>query len=114
MKELICIVCPRGCHLKVDEARDFFVTGNGCQRGVAYGKTELTNPTRVLTSTVRCAGGLSARCPVKTNGAIPKGLIFEAMKTLDAVRLISPVALGQVVVENICGTDIDFVTTRAM
>lgn len=33
MKELICIVCPRGCHLKVDEACGYTVTGNGCPRG---------------------------------------------------------------------------------
>ena len=32
MNKLICIVCPRGCHLEVDE--NFNVTGNFCQRGV--------------------------------------------------------------------------------
>ncbi len=114
MKELICIVCPRGCHLKVDETRDFFVAGNGCPRGAEYGKIELTNPTRVVTSTVRCAGGSLPRCPVKTNGAIPKGLIFQAIKTLDTVVLTAPVALGQVVAKNVCGTGIDFVATRDM
>ena len=25
MKELICITCPRGCHLKVDEENDYKV-----------------------------------------------------------------------------------------
>lgn len=48
MTELICIVCPKGCHLKVDEQNDYAVTGNGCKRGEAYGKKELTNPTRVV------------------------------------------------------------------
>lgn len=114
MKELICIVCPRGCHLKVDEERNYFVTGNGCPRGAEYGKIELTNPTRVVTSTVRCTGGLHPRCPVKTSGAIPKALIFDAMKALEDVTLATPVKLGQVVVENICGMGIDFVATRDM
>lgn len=112
MKELICIICPKGCHLKVDETQDYTVTGNGCPRGVAYGREELTNPTRVLTSTVGCVGGSHPRCPVKTNGAIPKDLIFEAMKTLERVVLTAPAPLGQVVAENICGTGIPFVTTR--
>ena len=31
-KELICISCPKGCHLKVDEEANK-VTGNGCPRG---------------------------------------------------------------------------------
>ena len=33
MRELICITCPKGCHLKVDEENDYKVTGNGCPRG---------------------------------------------------------------------------------
>lgn len=112
MKELICIVCPKGCHLKVDEEHDFTVTGNGCPRGADYGRVELTNPTRVITSTVRCAGGAHPRCPVKTNAPIPKGLIFQAMKTLDGVELKAPVHTGDVVVENVCGTGVSFVAAR--
>ena len=57
MKELICIVCPKGCHLRVDEDNGYAVTGNGCPRGAEYGKIELTHPTRVVTSTVKLPGG---------------------------------------------------------
>ena len=46
MKELICIVCPKGCHLKVDEENGCAVTGNGCPRGAEYGKNELLHPAR--------------------------------------------------------------------
>ena len=114
MKELICIVCPKGCHLKVDVDKDFAVTGNGCARGVEYAKAELTHPTRVVTSSVCVEGALHRRCPVKTNGAIPKEKIADAMKTLDGVCLTAPVALGAVVVENVCGTGVDFVSTREL
>ena len=112
MTELICILCPKGCHLRVDEAGDFAVTGNGCPRGAEYGRIELTHPTRVVTSTVRVEGAAHRRCPVKTDGAIPKDLMFDAMRTLDGLTLTAPVALGQVVVENVCGTGVNFVTTR--
>ena len=95
MKELICIVCPKGCHLKVDEEHGWAVSGNSCEKGAEYGKIELTNPTRVITSTVEVAGGAHPRCPVKTDRPIPKGLIFEAMKTLDGGRIgIASQALG--------------------
>jgi len=114
MKELICIVCPKGCHLKVDEQRDYAVTGNGCPRGAEYGKMELTHPTRVVTSTVRCVGGAHPRCPVKTSAPIPKALIFQAMKMLDGVELHVPVRVGDVVVENVCGTGVSFVAARSM
>lgn len=114
MKELICIVCPRGCHLQVDEANDYAVTGNGCPRGAVYGKTELTNPTRVLTSTVAVQGGAHPRCPVKTTAPIPKGKLLEAVAALDGLVLQAPVAAGQTVVENVCGTGVDLVATRSV
>lgn len=114
MKELICIVCPKGCRLHVDETDGYKVTGNTCPRGEEYGKMELTNPTRTITSTVAVRGAAHPRCPVKTTKPIPKGLIFEAMQTLDGLELTAPVALGQVAVANVCGTGADFVTTRAL
>ena len=112
MKELICIVCPRGCHLKVDEEQDCRVTGNGCPRGEEYGKMELTHPTRVVTSTVRCTGGAHPRCPVKTAAPIPKACLFQAVRCLDGVELTAPVRAGDIVVADVCGTGIPFIATR--
>ncbi len=112
MKELICIVCPKGCHLHVDEEHDYAVTGNGCPRGAEYGKIELTHPTRVVTSTVRCVGGRYPRCPVKTDRAVPKEMILSVMRVLDGVELAAPVRTGQVVLENVCGTGANVVATR--
>jgi CxxC motif-containing protein len=114
MTEIICIVCPRGCHLKVDEQNDYAVTGNHCPRGIDYGKAELKNPTRVISSTVVIKNAAHRRCPVKTSAPIPKGMIAAAMRELDHVKLTAPVTLGQVVVRDICGTGADFITTREM
>lgn len=110
MTDLICIACPKGCRLHVDD--DLNVTGHSCPRGETYGKDEVENPVRVVTSTVCAEGGIYRRCPVKTAGEIPKGLIFEAMKALDGACVRSPAKAGQVVVHNVCQTGIDFVTTR--
>ena len=112
MAELICIVCPKGCHLTVDESRDYAVSGHSCPRGEAYGKAELTHPTRTVTSTVRLAHGAHPRCPVKTDRPVPKALVPEVMRALDGVTLTAPVRIGQVVIEHICGTDANVVATR--
>ena len=112
VKELICIVCPNGCRLKVDEAHGYAVTGNRCERGADYGRTELTAPMRVVTSTVRCSGGAHRRCPVKTDRPVPKERIFAVMEALNAVELTAPVRVGQVVLENVCGTGANVVATR--
>lgn len=114
MKNLICIVCPKGCHLQVDEDNGYAVTGNSCPRGAEYGKTELLHPTRVLTSTVRVDGGLHRRLPVKTTAPIPKALLFQAMEALNGVTLTAPVTVGQVVLHDLLGTGVDVVATREM
>ena len=111
MAELICIVCPKGCHLKVDEENGYAVTGNSCEKGAAYGKKELTNPTRVVTSTVRVEGGEKRRVSVKTNRDIPKENMLEAVVLLDHVTLTAPVHIGDMVLENILNTGANFVAT---
>ena len=114
MKELICIVCPNGCHLRVDEEKDYLVTGNSCPKGAEYGKTELLHPMRIVTSTVRCLGGTHPCCSVKTNRPVPKEMILAVMKALEGVTLTAPVRMGEIVIQNICGTGADLVATRNM
>lgn len=112
MKELICIVCPKGCHLRVDEENDYQVTGNSCKRGEAYGKKEVTAPTRTLTSVVRISGAQYPCCSVKTSRDIPRRLIPQAMSLLRDVILTAPAKIGDVAVTNICGTGADWIVTK--
>ena len=112
-KEMICIVCPMGCHLSVGTAT-LEVTGNTCPRGAKYGKEELTCPKRVITSTVKIIGGIHRRVPVKTNDSIPKELNFKCMELLNDIELKSPVKRGDVVIKNILGTGADVVVCRDM
>lgn len=114
MKNLVCIMCPKGCRLKVDEKNGYSVTGNGCPRGAEYGKKELVNPTRVVTSTVRLNSKSQCRLPVKTNGEIPKYMIEEAMRLLDRVEVDAPIKTGDVVVNNIFYTGVNFVSCKTV
>ena len=81
MKEMICITCPKGCHLQIDE-ETLAVTGNGCPRGVIYAQNELTNPKRTVTSTVAITGSFLPRCPVRTSAPIPKALMTDLVAEL--------------------------------
>ena len=110
MKEIICITCPKGCRLKVDE-ESFAVTGNSCPRGAVYGANELRSPVRVVTSTV-VAEGAARRLPVKTDRPIPKGKMFEVMAEIARVRVTAPVAVGQILIPNVAGTDGNVVATK--
>lgn len=110
MKELICITCPRGCRLTVDD--NLNVSGNFCPRGAKYAISELTNPVRVLTSTVRTSSDKNPRCPVKSNLPLPKGKMFDAMKLIDKVVITLPVKIGDVIIKNIFDSNINIVATK--
>jgi CxxC motif-containing protein len=112
--ELVCIVCPKGCRLKVDPKAGYTVTGNNCERGEKYGKAELSNPTRVICSTVCISGAELPRMPVRTDAPIPKEKIFDAMKLLEGLSLKGTVKSGEKVVKDICGTGANFISTRTL
>ena len=111
---LICIGCPLGCPLTVEmEGNEVkSVAGNTCPSGDAYARKELTNPTRIVTSTVRVNGGRLAMVSVKTESDIPKGKIFDCVKALRDVEVQAPVKIGDVIVENVAGTGVNVIATK--
>ena len=111
-RELTCIVCPKGCQLKVelDGKKVLSVSGYTCKRGLVYAETECTAPMRTLTTTAPVEGG--GVVPVKTDKTIPKEMLFECMKAVNAVRVSPDAKLGDIVIENVLGTGANVVTTR--
>ena len=114
MKEMICICCPMGCHLTVDDSdkNNIKVSGNTCPRGATYAVNEVTAPKRMVTGSVKVVGGDVAMVSVKTRDAIPKQLIFDCLKQLQGVTLHAPVNIGDVVIADVCGCGIDVVATK--
>ncbi len=111
---LTCIGCPLGCPLTVEmDGREVVsVTGNTCKNGDKYARKELTNPTRIVTSTVRVAGGHLPVVSVKTAADIPKSKIFDCIKALKTVEIPAPVSIGQVIAEDVAGTGVPVIATR--
>lgn len=107
---LTCIVCPRGCLLKVDENNN--VTGNSCKRGEVYAIKELTNPERMVTSTVKVKNGVISRCPVATSTSISKDKMFDVMNEINKVEVEAPIKIKQIIIENVLGTNVNIVATR--
>ena len=106
-KELICIGCPMGCNLTVtvENGEVKSVEGNTCPRGAEYGKNEVLHPVRTLTSTVSVANR-DIMLPVRTDRAIPKECLFEAMKKVNAVSVNAPVSIGDVILSDIYGANL--------
>jgi CxxC motif-containing protein len=112
MKSILCIVCPNGCRLSVEEGADGIdVSGNQCKRGVDFAVAEITNPTRTLTTTVRTSFPGIPVLPVRTAGEIPKGKIRELMNCINTVTVSRPLGIGETVVENILGLGVNIIAT---
>ena len=110
MKEFTCIICPRGCHLKVDDEMN--VTGNVCPRGKMYAISELTNPVRSITSSVRVNNRDDLLVSVKTSGPVPKGKIFDVMEEINSLSVSAPTRIGDVVKKDILGLGVDILITK--
>lgn len=117
IRHLTCIQCPMGCQLEVtldDGGEVVSVTGNTCRRGDAYGRKEVTNPTRTVTSTVTVVGGRSERVSVKTGGDVPKDSVFGVMGIINRTRAQAPIHVGDVLVEDVCGSGVPLVATSSV
>jgi len=123
MREMVCIVCPRGCRLSVGDGPDWPVTGNACARGEAYGRGEVRNPVRTVTATCAIDFGdvgstgpsridLPRRVPVRTIGGVPKDRVGELAGVLHRMKVPLPIRAGDVIIDNWENTGVAVVATR--
>ena len=112
MKQLVCIGCPRGCRLTVEEKDgEYIVTGNTCPRGKAFAISEMTAPKRTICSTVKTVFSGCPVLPVRVSDDIPKEKIFDVMREINAVTLRERIGRGDVVIENVLGLGVDVIST---
>lgn len=114
-KEMICIVCPVGCHLQVStEGEEIKVTGNRCSRGEEYAREEMLSPKRVVTATCRLEHPQHPRLPVKTDTALPFEQIEALLSEVYSLSIKPPVRAGQVLIEDFAGSGVNLVASRTI
>lgn len=108
-----CIVCPAGCIIDVTvrDGKVTNVTGNSCERGDAYARSEVTSPVRTLTTSVKVTGSDKEIVSVKTAGPIPKNKIDECVDFIREAVVTAPVTAGDVIIENIAGSGVNLIAT---
>ncbi|MBA7598658.1 hypothetical protein ES703_12656 [subsurface metagenome] len=113
-KEIICVSCPKGCRITVQNNGEkiISITGNDCLKGIKYAKEEFINPLRILPTTVKVLGGELPLVSVKTEKAIPKRLLLKAMTEIVEIEVKAPVKIGQVIKDDLMGTGVSLVATR--
>jgi CxxC motif-containing protein len=113
--DMICIVCPMGCKLSVEmKDENIIVQGNNCKRGEEFAKSEMINPVRTLTTTIKTTFKEMPLLPVRTDGEIQKGKIFDAMKVLNKLVIDYEAKCGDVILENIVGSGCNVIATNSI
>ena len=107
-KTIICIVCPKGCHITY---KDGTYSGYTCPRGLNYAKQEMISPERILTTTVKVKGK-DMVIPVKSSGLLPKGKMFDVMKEVNKVNVSLPIKMHDVIIKNVLGLGVDIIATK--
>jgi len=112
---LLCIICPEGCEIEVEEHDGTYTFSEGiCRRGQDYARQEIRNPVRTLTSTVPIADGDVRMLPVRAADPIPKPLMHKAMAEIKSIHAVAPVAIGDTIIPDLAGTGIALVATRTI
>lgn len=115
MREFVCIVCPKGCTMKIEEKDgEISVTGNSCKRGASFAVSEMTEPKRTVCTTVRTVFKDAPVIPVRVSAEIPKDRIFDVMREINAVTLSSPVGRNDVIIKNVLGLGADVIATSGV
>lgn len=111
-RELVCISCALGCRLDVNIENGAVrsVTGNACKRGREYACQEAVRPVRVLTAVMK-AQGLQKPFSVRTDKPVPKDMLLACARELQRYHPKPPIAMDDVIIENILGTGSDIVAT---
>ena len=114
VRELTCIGCPMGCLVSVtmDGKEIKSVSGNSCANGDRYARREVTNPTRIVTSTAIVRDGDLPRVSVKTKTDVPKDKIFDVIKEINKIQAKAPVRIGDVLIPDVAGTGVPVIATR--
>ncbi len=112
MKDLVCIRCPRGCALHIDDNGG--VTGNYCPKGKDYALSELTDPKRMVSTLVRVSNRKDTMLSVRTSEPISKDLVFDVIECLKDIKVRAPIEIGTLILTNIFETGVDIIATKSI
>jgi len=113
-RELVCIICPNGCRIKVkyEGINIKSIKGDECPKGKDYVKNEITNPLRVFTGSVLVENGDFSLVSVKTPVPIPKKYLKKIGEITRRIKVDAPVEIGQIIASNLLDNNIDLIATR--
>ena len=112
--QFTCVICPTSCVVNAEWNEIELQNTDHAQCKLAWDfvRSEIFDPRRMVTTTVRVEEGDLPLVSVKTEPPVPKGKVFEVMQHLAHVVVKAPVNIGDIVVADVLGTGSDVVATK--
>jgi len=103
-KEIMCVLCPNSCHLKI-EYDEFTkeitgLTGHTCKRAHDFALQEIVDPMRTLTFSVLVEHGDLPLVSTRSQDQIPLTDVAKIVAQLKKIRVSAPVRSGDVVYQD--------------
>jgi CxxC motif-containing protein len=126
---MVCFVCPNSCRLMVtqdsnavnydsntvnNDSNAIDVENNRCPRGVEFARKELTDPERILTSTIRVTNGALPLVSVRSDAPVKKGELKNIVKQLDKITVEAPIVSGQILLSSSGKNKVSIIATRTI
>ena len=114
--EMTCIGCPKGCDvtLTAEGEEIISITGNTCPKGIEFAKNEFLHPVRTFTGSMDAEGSIEGAKTVscRTEKDIAKKDMLLVAKEVKKHVVKLPVMVGDVLIENVCGTGVNIIATK--
>lgn len=107
MKELICIVCPNGCKLNIDD--NYNVSGNLCPKGKEFAINEIKDPKRTVTSTCKTIFKDTPFIAVKTDGEVRKDDVKKVIGEINKTVIDKRMPIGSIVINNVLNSGVNII-----
>ena len=102
---MICLVCPKSCLLTEDIS---------CKKGLEFAKKEMTDPERILTSSMKVEFGELPLVSVRSDKTVKKAELKTLIKQLDEITVPAPVLNGQILISGLGKNNVNIIATRTV
>ncbi len=110
MNSFVCIKCPIGCSLNIENGK---ISGARCPKGIEFAKLEQVVKMRSFTSSVK-TNIADVFIPVKATSYIPLKDFSKVLKIINSIKVNLPIHMGDIIYKDILGLKVDIIATRTI
>lgn len=97
-----------------DSKKVVYIEGYSCKRGIKFAGDEISNPLRLLTTTIKIDSKKTRRLAIRSNTPAPKEKIRQIIKAVKQKKIKAPVRAGDIIMADTLGTGVDIIASSTV